>query len=158
MADFTLSSNHFMGQVPLECRFDGMGVGGQNLSPQLSWKNAPSGTESFILFLHDPDAPAPNGFTHWCAFNIPASVSELKVGASTEGLPPGSVQCRNGFGNYRYDGSAPPPGDAAHAYNLTLYALDTTLDLDGSASPAKVIFMAMTNIIAKAGVVAYYGR
>ena len=158
MADFTLSSDHFMGQVPQECLYDGMGVGGKNLSPQLRWQHPPSGTKSYILFLHDPHAPAPNGFTHWCAFNLPAEVTELAIGASTEGMPDGTVQCRNGFGNYRYDGSAPPPGDAAHAYNLTLYALDTTLDLDGSADPAKVVFMAMANIIGKAGLVAYYGR
>ena len=158
MAGFTLSSDHFMGQVPEECRFDGMGVGGRNLSPQLRWSNPPSGTASYILFLHDPHAPAPNGFTHWCAFNIPATVTELKAGASTAGMPEGSVQCRNGFGNYRYDGSAPPPGDAPHAYHLTLYALDTTLDLDGSAPASKVLFVAMANIVGKAGLVAFYGR
>jgi Raf kinase inhibitor-like YbhB/YbcL family protein len=158
MAGFTLSSNQFTGQVPQTCLFDGLGVGGQNQSPDLSWDNAPEGTESFILLLHDPDAPAPSGFTHWCVFNIPANVSRLSVGASTGGMPEGAVQAENSFGNHRYDGPAPPPGDEPHAYHLTIYALDTKLELDATASPPKVIFMAMNNIIGKAGLVAHFGR
>ena len=158
MAGFTISSNQFMGQVPKECLFDGMGVGGQNLSPQLNWQNVPSGTKSFILIIHDPDAPTPAGFTHWCAFNIPGNVTSLATGDSTEGMPEGTVQCANSFGNYHYDGSAPPPGDADHAYNLTIYALDTLLDLTGAAPPPKVIFMAQPHVLARAGLVAYYGR
>jgi Raf kinase inhibitor-like YbhB/YbcL family protein len=158
MAGFTLSSNQFTGQVPEECLFDGLGVGGRNKSPFLSWSGVPEGTQSFILFLHDPDAPAVSGFTHWCAFNIPGDTRQLSVGASTLGMPEGSVQARNSFGNHQYDGPAPPPGDGPHAYNFTLYALDTKLELDASAPPPKVVFMGMNNVLGKAGLTAYYGR
>ena len=29
----------------------------QNPSPALAWKDAPAGTKSFVLIMHDPDAP-----------------------------------------------------------------------------------------------------
>ena len=37
--------------------FAGFGCSGENKSPALSWKNAPKGTKSFALLVHDPDAP-----------------------------------------------------------------------------------------------------
>ncbi len=152
-------SDQFLGQVPTANCFDGMGVGGQNLSPQLSWKNPPSGTKSYLIVLHDPDAPTPAGFTHWCAFNIPASVTSLKTGASTEGMPEGVIQTTNSFGNNRYDGAAPPPGDEPHAYNLTIYALSAEkLDLGAGTPPPRVIFTAREHILGKAGLVAHFGR
>ena len=44
---------------------------GEDASPELSWRDAPSGTKSFALIVHDPDAPRPGGFTHWTVYNIP---------------------------------------------------------------------------------------
>jgi phosphatidylethanolamine-binding protein (PEBP) family uncharacterized protein len=37
--------------------FNSFGCSGQNVSPALSWRNAPSGTKSFALLVYDPDAP-----------------------------------------------------------------------------------------------------
>ena len=37
---------------------------GENVSPEFYWEDAPKGTKSFVLTLHDPDAPRDNGFTH----------------------------------------------------------------------------------------------
>ena len=37
--------------------FNSFGCSGQNISPALSWSNAPKGTQSFALLVHDPDAP-----------------------------------------------------------------------------------------------------
>lgn len=37
--------------------FNGFGCSGDNLSPQLSWNNAPKGTKSFAITAYDPDAP-----------------------------------------------------------------------------------------------------
>ena|SRR5437870_9251390 len=34
---------------------------GQNISPELSWTDAPKETKSLVLILQDPDAPKQNG-------------------------------------------------------------------------------------------------
>ncbi len=159
MAGFTITSNQFMGQVPRVNVFNGLGAGGDNLSPDLSWREAPAGTQSYVLLVHDPDAPTPAGFTHWCAFNIPAGVRSLATGASSEGLPGGAAQARNSYGTNDYGGACPPPGDPPHAYHLTLYALDTErIDLPEGAPAEKVIFMAAPHILGKTGLVAHYAR
>lgn len=159
MAHFTLSSREFTGQVPRQCVYDDFGAGGGNQSPQLSWSDAPDGTQSFLIVCHDADAPGPGGWWHWCAFDIPATVSELASGASAAGLPDGSKQTANSYGSRGYGGACPPPGDPAHPYLITIYALGTDrLGLAEDASPAMVLFTAAEHVLGKAGVVAYYAR
>ena len=53
---------------------------GDNVSPALEWTDAPSGTKSFALICHDPDAPLPRGFTHWVIYGIPASATGIPEG------------------------------------------------------------------------------
>jgi Raf kinase inhibitor-like YbhB/YbcL family protein len=43
---------------------------GENISPEFYWEDAPGGTKSLALILHDPDAPREGGFTHWVLYNI----------------------------------------------------------------------------------------
>src|SRR5687768_14749611 len=60
----------------------GFGCAGGNVSPRLCWRGAPAGTMSFVLTLHDLDAPTGIGWMHWVVVNIPASVAELPQGVS----------------------------------------------------------------------------
>src|SRR5262244_2925328 len=78
---FTLKSKDIGGQMTLQQVLNGFGCTGQNVSPQLSWDNAPAGTKSFGVTIYDKDAPTGSGWWHWIVFNIPATVSELKQGA-----------------------------------------------------------------------------
>ncbi len=159
MAGFTLSSNEFSGQVPNQNVYHDFGAGGGNKSPQLSWSDAPEGTKSFMITLHDPDAPGPGGWWHWCAFDIPASVNELAANASQTGMPGSSVQVNNSYGSTGYGGACPPPGDKPHAYHLEIYALKTdSLGIGPDASPAMVLFVAAEHVLGKAGITAYYAR
>jgi Raf kinase inhibitor-like YbhB/YbcL family protein len=137
----------------------GFGCDGMNLSPEVSWSGAPPETKSFILTVHDPDAPTGSGLWHWSVFNIPASVSHLGEAASDGGtMPPGAVQARNDLSHNQYDGACPPAG-SIHHYVFTLYAMPTeTLPLDSEASGAMVGFFANTGALARASVTVPYGR
>jgi Raf kinase inhibitor-like YbhB/YbcL family protein len=95
------------------------GCDGGNVSPALSWKDAPAGTKSFALTLFDPDAPGGSGFWHWQVWNIPANVSGLKEGT----VPSGAAQGKGDIGRTGYLGPCPPPGTGVHHYKFTLYAM-----------------------------------
>lgn len=138
----TLTSSSFAdGQtIPMQHVFDGMGCGGGNISPELSWANAPEGTQSFALVVHDPDAPTGVGFFHWILADIPAGTTSLASGAAAA-LPAGVVSGHTDFGTTTYGGPCPPPG-APHRYVFTLYALDVpSLGVDANASGALTRFM-----------------
>jgi Raf kinase inhibitor-like YbhB/YbcL family protein len=111
---------------------NGFGCTGQNISPALTWSNAPAGTRSFAVQLHDSDAPTGSGFWHWAVYNIPASTTRLDRGAGNNqaSLPAGAFAGTTDFldtgatgGNGNYGGPCPPQGDSAHRYVFTLYAL-----------------------------------
>lgn len=114
---------------------NGFGCKGGNVSPALEWRNAPPGTQSFVLTVHDPDAPTGSGFWHWAVYNIPASATGLPQGAGNASatLSAPAYGGSNDFqdtgvtgGNGNYGGPCPPAGDAAHRYIFTLYALAVT--------------------------------
>jgi len=137
------------------------GCKGGNLSPSLSWKDAPEGTKSFAVSMYDPDAPTGSGFWHWVAFDIPAATTSLPAGASTldgKKLPLGTIQVRNDASIAAYVGACPPPG-APHHYVITVKALKLDkLGLDGNATPALVGFMSNANKLGEATITATYGQ
>ena len=158
MPHFTLNSPDLQGFVDKQYVYDGFGAGGDNQSPALTWSNPPAGTRAYLLTCHDTDAPGPGGWWHWVAFNIPGDITSLPTDAAKQGMPVGTVMAVNSYGDKTYGGPCPPPGDQAHPYVFTLYALGAELDLDDSAQPAMVMFMAQAAILGKASVVSYYAR
>ena len=142
--------------------FNGFGCTGKNVSPALSWRGAPAGTQSFAVTVYDPDAPTGSGWWHWVAFNIPAGTTELSEGAGTadgKALPAGTVQGRTDFGAPGFGGACPPKGDKPHRYIFTVHALKTEkIEVPADASAALVGFMINANRIGKASFTALYGR
>ncbi|HEX2858664.1 MAG TPA: YbhB/YbcL family Raf kinase inhibitor-like protein [Alphaproteobacteria bacterium] len=132
------------------------GCKGDNLSPQVSWANAPEGTQSFAITVYDPDAPTGSGWWHWTAFNIPATTGQLPEGGP---LPAGAQQGRTDYGSSIFGGACPPVGSKPHRYQLTIWALKVaSLPLEASASGAMVGFNLGANALASATVTGFYGR
>ncbi len=159
---FTLSSSNMDGQITNEQVFNGFGCTGENISPALSWKNAPEGTKSFALTVYDPDAPTGSGWWHWQVINIPAAVNKLVKNAGNPEknlMPKGAVQIVTDYGVEGFGGACPPKGDAPHRYIFTVYALKTEkLDL-GSDTPSAIVgYNLNANAIAKASIMSYFGR
>lgn len=142
--------------------FKGFGCDGSNISPSLSWNNAPPGTKSFAITVYDPDAPTGSGWWHWVMFNIPATVKALPAGSGNPAnslAPRGAVQSKTDFGKPGYGGPCPPKGDQPHRYVFTVYALKVDkIDADANASGALVGFMLNANKIGEANFTATYGR
>lgn len=130
--------------------------GGLNVSPQLSWSNVPDGTKSFALILFDPDAPTGSGFYHWVVANIPASVTSIAENT----LPPGVVQGWTDYGESKFGGPCPPPGDPPHRYQFTVYALDVpTIDGAGpTMTGARLVFSMRGHLLAQGTLMGKYGR
>lgn len=126
----TLTSTAFSAGSPIPVRFTGQGA---DISPDLLWTGAPPTTKSYVLICEDPDAPG-GTWIHWTMWNIPASVTNLSAGVPRDQmLKDGSVQGVTSFGRHGYEGPMPPRGPA-HRYYFRVYALDTTLTLDASAT------------------------
>jgi hypothetical protein len=166
---FYLSSSDMQGQLSNDQVFNGFGCAGKNISPQLSWKNAPAGTKSFAITAYDPDAPTGSGWWHWVVFNINKSVDGLKTGASVSSsggsnisknaMPAGAIESVTSYGVKGFGGACPPQGDKPHRYIFTAYALDVaTLDLEPNARAEFIGFNLNNHALAKASIMAYYGR
>lgn len=132
--------------------------GDRMLSPALAISDVPEGTETLVLLMDDPDVPKelkPDGhFTHWVLFNIPPSTESIPEGG-TVGTP--GV---NGRGDASYTGPCPPPDHEpkTHRYIFSLYALDTTLDLEEGASKEDVEAAMANHIIETAELIGTYSR
>lgn len=140
------------GKIPASFTCDG-----ENISPELSWRDAPDQTQSFVLLMHDPDAPRAGGFTHWVLYNIPASVAALEPNVTKEERLAGiGVQGKNDSGKIGYMGPCPPSG--THRYFVRLYALDAELDLKPGASTEQVQKAMRGHVLDQAELMGRYAR
>jgi Raf kinase inhibitor-like YbhB/YbcL family protein len=158
---------------------------GHDVSPPLAWSNAPDSTVSFVLIVHDVDAPTGDGsddVLHWLMWNIPGTATALPEGVpqgptvplsaiGMTGATGGGGRGGGGGGGIRqisvsgpyYRGPAAPPTGPAHHYVFELYALDTTINvqpvgLTAAAARAAVIEAMRTHIRGKAYLVGTFRR
>lgn len=158
MADsFTITSASFTngGKLPNEQVLNRFGCTGGNISPQLSWADAPKETVSFALVAHDPDAPKANGWYHWIILNIPSDVTSLKAGQQ---INHPMLQFRNDFGGVTYGGACPPKGHGIHHYNFTVYALPVKLLPSPNTTPEAIVRQIKGKALASATITATYER
>lgn len=96
---------------------------GDNVSPPLSWKNAPAGTKSFAITMHDLAGRNGLGVDHWVIYGIPASVTGLAEGEASkpsDKFVGGQNLPKTGL----YFGPCTPPNTTDHHYVITLIATD----------------------------------
>jgi Raf kinase inhibitor-like YbhB/YbcL family protein len=145
------------GDVPVKYSQAAPGVAtGEGLSPAISWTNAPTGTRSFFLNMHDMDL-ARNKTTddqvHWVVWNIPATATGLP-----EGVPKGPKLANGAFQisatGQMYRGPGAGANGPKHHYMFELYALDTTIEVmptaDAFETRADVMKAIQGHILAKA--------
>jgi Raf kinase inhibitor-like YbhB/YbcL family protein len=124
------------GQIPVKFTQAAPGVAtGEGLSPAISWSNAPAGTQSFVLNMHDMEVvrnKTSDDQAHWVVWNIPAASTGLP-----EGVPKGAQLAD---GSYQisatgtmYRGPGAPANGPPHHYMFEVYALDTKLDVQPTA-------------------------
>ncbi|MGL4873515.1 MAG: YbhB/YbcL family Raf kinase inhibitor-like protein [Clostridium sp.] len=133
-SQYGAASKDKLGAMPLE-------------SIPLEWSLAPSSTKSYAITLIDYDTVPIMGFPwiHWVACDIPVNTTSLPANASTT-MANSMVQGVNSYANgyplqlnglkgfqvprdkaYHYGGMVPV--NFPHKYTMTVYALNTTLNL-----------------------------
>ncbi|HBB32122.1 MAG TPA: YbhB/YbcL family Raf kinase inhibitor-like protein [Cyanobacteria bacterium UBA8803] len=129
---------------------------GEDISPELSWDEPPSGTQSLALIMDDPDAPG-RTFVHWVLYDLPPETRQLPQGVPSQAnLPSGGIQGKNDFGKLGYGGPCPPSG--IHRYFFKLYALDRQLGLKSGAAKAQLEAAMSGHIVASAELIGRYSR
>ena len=123
---------------------------GEEVSPPLLITNIPSGTKSLAIILHDPDAAAEGGFTHWVVWNIEPGDNKIPENFK------GAEQGLNGAGQQGYKGMCPPSG--AHHYHFRVYALDTKPYLDKKTNKAGLEKSMKGHVLAEGDLVGLYKK
>lgn len=135
--------------------------GGRNISPALEWHNPPDGTQSYVLLMHDPDAPGAQGFWHWIVYDIPASTTALPANAGNvrrKLMAFGAIQAQSDFGTPGYGGPCPSAGKP-HRYFFRLYAMPVArLNVPPDATATIISSYANATALGKAQLMGLYGR
>ncbi|TVP68162.1 MAG: YbhB/YbcL family Raf kinase inhibitor-like protein [Nitriliruptor sp.] len=118
--DLAISSREFAPGGPLEDRHAN---DRENEAPSLLIDGVPDDAVELAIICHDPDAPLPDGFTHWTLYGIPADATELPADADRH-YRPGP----NDFGSTGYGGPQPPDGHGVHHYYFWVYALSRPVE------------------------------
>ncbi len=151
-ATFTVSSASFPNGDPIPDMYANY-LYGDNISPELSWINVPTGTQSFAVTCIDPAA---GKWVHWMVIDIPADITGLAEGASLNDMPEDSIELNNSFyglnlgEKYGYGYGGPEPPSGKHTYVFTVYALSvTSVNASGKISEAAFLKLVSGKILAK---------
>lgn len=129
---------------------------GENVSPQLAWRNPPAGSTHLVLTIEDPDAPGQT-WVHWLVFNIPVGLGQLDAGAGSDPSLRGSGATGvNSWGETSYGGPCPPTG--THRYFIRLYAIDEALEFTSPPLSTQLHQAMSGHILAEASLLGIYSR
>jgi Raf kinase inhibitor-like YbhB/YbcL family protein len=129
----TLSTPAFVPGGPISWRYTCYNI--VEPSPPVAWSGVPSGAGSLAVVFDAPERPD-GVYTQWLVFNLPVDIAQLPEGIPRVGqLDNGGLQGRNDFGGLGFAAPCPPVLTTA-SYRLSLYALDSALDLAPGATEA----------------------
>lgn len=124
--DFVVTSPDIANGERIDDRFAGP-QGAE--TPRLSVEGVPPEAVELAVVCHDPDAPLPDGFTHWTLYGVPASEGAMDASAGRPGP--------NDDGGIGYVGPFPPAGHGEHHYYFWVYALKTPV----AGTPTRAQFL-----------------
>jgi Raf kinase inhibitor-like YbhB/YbcL family protein len=143
---FQLTSTAFEADGAIPVKYS---CAGANISPGLTWTDPPTGTQSYVLIVDDPDASAATPAVHWLVYAIPAMQRGLEENTLRKATLPNNVkQGKNSAGKVGYGGPCPDPGKVHH-YFFKLYALDYTPDLKAKMKITDVEAALKDHVLAK---------
>lgn len=157
VATLTMSSTAFSSGKAIPTKYTGEG---ENISPPLSWADAPPEAKQFALIVDDPDAPTAQPFVHWVLCGIPAGTTSLAEGASSakgKKSPAGMTEGKNDYDVVGYKGPMPPAG-APHRYYFRLYALDKALELRPGVTRVQLVNAMQGHIICQGELMGTFKR
>ena len=116
----------------------------------------PDKTQSFVLIVHDPDAPRPAVSRTGCCTT---SRNDSHIGENIshdEEVAGLGLQGKNDGGKIGYIGPAPPSG--THRYFFRLFAIDKMLDLPAGATHKEISAAVKGHILAQSELMGTYEK
>ena len=151
---------------------DRFGKRGSDFSPNgmpsrsipFSISDAPAGTQSYAVVLDDKDAVTAAGFVwiHWLIADLTATSVPENDSIAAQGYTQGANSWASVLGELSiveasaYGGMAPP--NCPHRYDLTVYALDTQLNLPQGFRYNDLHYAMQGHILATASVTGTYSN
>ena len=129
---------------------------GKNVSPELAWHDAPAATRSFAILMYDVDGQYGAGVSHWVAYNIAPTTTELKEGDATAGI--GFTGGAGTRANANYIGPCPPQGDGPHHYLITVMATDLEPSLAAGLTREQFFAQAKGHLLSSATIGGLFAR
>jgi hypothetical protein len=121
---------------------------GENVTPSLAIDGIPPSAVELALICHDPDAPGPDGFTHWTVYGLAPSTTTVADAGYREGP--------NDAGKPGWYGPKPPIGHGIHRYAFTVYALSRPVD--GAPSRSEFLRHSRDAVLEEATLTGTYSR
>ena len=151
---------------------DSVGKRGSDFSPNgmpsrsipFSISDAPAGTQSYAVVLDDKDAVTAAGFVwiHWLIADLTATSVPENDSIAAQGYTQGANSWASVLGELSiaeasaYGGMVPP--NYPHRYDLTVYALDTQLNLPQGFRYNDLHYAMQGHILATASVTGTYSN
>ena len=154
LSNMQLNSSAFSQGGSIPSQYTGEGA---DLSPPISWSDAPQESQSFAVICHDPDAPlitsqGTYGFVHWVLYNIPSAVASLAEATSEH------TSGKSDFGKPGYGGPMPPNGHGLHQYYFWVLALDNNEEIESGLTLWQLLERIEPNVIGMNRLVGTYQR